>query len=144
MSAESKGILKGGTWQCFPVAGNQTLPCILFCLQRAIDFLFLIWARCPECKYFCNKMTRLPMFYNLSFYSTVEVIHPKVSCLKSYRVKACSPTPGHFSFAFLNDIKRYLAHFNLHQFEVLGHYESSSVEPWALRFPQEGKICRIS
>lgn len=61
-------------------------------------------------------MTALPLFYNLTFYSTVEVIHPKGSC-----VKACFPTPEHFSFAFLNDIKQYLPHFNLHQFKVLGH-----------------------
>lgn len=61
-------------------------------------------------------MTALLVFYNLSFYSTVEVIHPKVSCVKAY-----FPTPEHFSFAFLNDIKQYLPRFNLHQFKVLVH-----------------------
>lgn len=102
---------------------------ILFCLQRAIDFLFLMSARCPECRYFCNTMTLIPMFYSLSCYSTLEVIHPKVSCLKSCRVKACFPTPEPFSFTFLNDIKQCVPCFNLHQFKVLGYSESSSVEP---------------
>lgn len=62
---------------------------------------------CAECRYFCNTITLLPMFSNLSFYSTVDVIHPKVSCLRSCRVKACFPTvniSALLSWLILNNI----------------------------------------